>query len=122
MFDRLRALVGGQRPTGTSTDMLPPEVQTVIASARVMEREGADENSPRILVQTARGSFWGHDAEQVRAWLAASWSELTEAQRGRAAAMLAARVGEAQRENTAASAAAMRGRSSWRDWKPLERL
>lgn len=122
MFDRILSLVGGRaKPAGTPTDMLPPELQTLIGGARFLEREGADVNSPRILVQTARGSFWGHDAEQVRAWLAAGWPELTEAQRVRAAAMVTARIAEAQHEQTAA-AAAMRGRSAWRDWKPLERL
>jgi hypothetical protein len=116
MFGRHSALVGRQQPTATSTDALPPELQTVIASAGVIEREGADKNSPRILVQTARGSFWGHDAGQVRAWLAESWPELTEAQRVRAAAMLAARVVEAKREHAAVSAAS---RPRWSDWRAV---
>ncbi|MDN7699470.1 hypothetical protein R0290_10095 [Burkholderia semiarida] len=120
MFGRLSALVGGQQPTATPTDMLPPELQTVIASARVMEREGADENSPRILVQTARGSFW-RDDKQPRAWLAANWAELSEAQTIRALQLLDARVLEAQREHAAIAAAERRG-YRWKDWSPLERL
>ncbi|QOK96854.1 hypothetical protein HF909_10705 [Ralstonia pseudosolanacearum] len=121
MFGRLSALVGGQQPTATpSTDMLPPELATIIAAARIIERTGSDEDSPRVLVQVPGGAFW-YDAEQPSKWLTANWPELTAAQQSRALGLLGARVAQAQREATEAAVAAMRGRSGWRDWKPLER-
>lgn len=120
MLARLRALVGGRKPIAAPTNALPPEVQVVIGGAMVIERNGADENSPRLLVHTSRGSCWFDEAEP-RKWLAANWPELTAAQQSRALGMLGSRVAQAQREH-AAAAAAVRGGSSWRDWKPAEKV
>ncbi|MFV8529405.1 hypothetical protein [Ralstonia pseudosolanacearum] len=119
MLARLRALVGGRKPT-ENVDMLPPELQVVISGAQIIERHGADENSTRTLVQCARGSFW-FDETEPRKWVAANWPELTAAQQSRALGMLGSRVAQAQREH-AAAAAAVRGGSSWRDWKPAEKV
>lgn len=123
MLARLRALVGGRKPTEAAaavvTDALPPEVQTVIGGAMVIERNGTDENNPRLLVHTARGSFF-RDEKQPRAWLASSWPELNDAQRVRALRMLDARIAEAQREHAAAAAASRSG-PRWKDWQPAGR-
>ena len=121
MLARLRSLVGGRKPTAAPavvvTDALPPEVQTVISGAHIIERHGADENSTRTLVQTARGSFW-HDAEQPRTWLAANWPDLNPAQQSRALGMLGSQVVQTQREQ-AAAAAATRSGPRWKDWQPV---
>lgn len=118
MFGRLSALVGGQQPTETPTDMLPADLATTIAAARVIERAGASEDEHRALVQVPGAMFW-YDAEQPSKWLAANW-QLTEAQKQRALGLLGARVVQAQRESAAAAAMA-HGRPAWRAWKPLER-
>lgn len=102
------------------SEMLPPDLATIISAARIIERAGSEEDSPRVLVQVPGGAFW-HDDKQPRAWLAKNW-ELNEAQTQRALGLIGARVALARREATEAAVAAMRGRSGWRDWKPLERL
>ncbi|MFV8595078.1 hypothetical protein [Ralstonia pseudosolanacearum] len=114
MLAAIRTLFGGRRATAAATDALPPEAQTVIASATVLERAAADEKSARLLVQTARGSFF-RDDKQPRAWLAANWA-LTEAQTIRALKLIDARVVEAQREQ--AAVAASHGGERWADWRP----
>ncbi|CAJ2884177.1 hypothetical protein [Burkholderia pseudomallei] len=118
MLARLRALVGGRKPTvAQASDELPAEVATVIAAATVMDRGADDEGNPRVLVMTAHGTF-RYSLEGARAWMKQVWPSLTEAQTARAVKLLASRVTEFK--HTVKASAANTQRSAWRDWKPLE--
>ena len=119
MLNFIRALLSGKQiPTSTPVASLPPELQTLIAAACIIERSTQEEGMPRILVQTALGTFW---ANQAVTWLASNWPELNSVQISRAEFMLSARIKGALRENALPPVA---GNSAhrWRDWKPAQRL
>lgn len=119
MLKFIRALLSGkQDPASMSGTSLPPELQTLIAAAYIIERSGPEEGISRILVQTALGVFW---ANQATAWLESNWPELNSTQISRAETMLSARIKETMRESAFALIA---GDSAhrWRDWKPAPRL
>lgn len=107
-----RLLGAGHAP---ASDMLPPELQTVICSATILERSGVDESSiPRTLVMTACGSFHREgDDKQPRRWLAHNFPGLTEAQTLRALRLIDARVLEVQRDQVARD-----GGPRWAGWRP----
>ncbi|NRO99214.1 hypothetical protein GWC77_25295 [Paraburkholderia sp. NMBU_R16] len=116
MLTRLRALVGGRKPTVTrASDELPAEAATVIAAATIVDRGADDEGSPRVLVMTAHGTF-RYSFDGARDWLRQAFPALTDAQMARAVKLLTSRVTEFQRDAIAAPAK----RSDWASWKPLE--
>lgn len=111
MLSVINRLLGAGQAHGT-TDMLPPELQTIVCTATVMERNGEDENTPRILFMTARGSFY-RDDKHPRRWLTDNWPELSEAQTLRAIKLIDARVLEVKRERMVRD-----DRPRWADWRP----
>ncbi|WGY67333.1 hypothetical protein KEC55_10745 [Burkholderia cepacia] len=119
MLARLRALVGGRKPTAApaviATDALPPEVQVALAGATIADRGEDDEGNRHILVILAGGGAFRYSRESASAWLRSQYS-LNDAQVSRALKMLHALVIEAQRGVRAAPAQ----RSDWASWKPLE--
>lgn len=118
MLARLRALVGGRKPTAAPpSDELPAEAATVIAGATFVDRGADDEGNPRLLVMTAHGTF-RYSFDGARDWLRQAFPSLTEAQLARALKLLASRVTEFK--HTVNASAVRPQRSTWRDWKPLE--
>ncbi|MPV66401.1 hypothetical protein [Burkholderia sp. BE17] len=118
MLTRLRALVGGRKPTAAPVNDEPPlELQTVIAGASVYERASNDpewNGAQRLMVHTARGAFF---ADKSDAWLQSGWPTMTDVQRARAKAMLKAHIARWQQRQSADAAAAGRGRTNYaKDW------
>lgn len=111
MLAAINRLFGKSRAS-SAVDMLPPELQSVVCTATVLERNGKDENTPRVLLMTSRGSFY-RDESHPRRWLASNWPELNEAQILRALGLIDMQVLEAQREQVT------RGNAlSWSTWRP----
>ena len=111
LHSAINRLLGASRAP-VAADALPPELQTVICSATAMPRTDDDAGMPRLLLMTARGTFY-RDDKQPRAWLAANWPELTDAQTLRALALLDARVLELQRSQFARDDG-----PRWAGWRP----
>ncbi|BCN09936.1 hypothetical protein ACNRBS_20875 [Ralstonia pseudosolanacearum] len=118
MLARLRALMGGRKPTAAPVSDEPPlELQTIIAGASVYERASNEEGwdgAPRLMVHSARGAFF---ADQADKWLLSGWPSMTDAQRARAKAMLKAHIAHWHQRQSADAAAAGRGRPNYaKDW------
>ncbi|WP_333992235.1 hypothetical protein [Burkholderia orbicola] len=119
MLARLRALVGGRKPTAAPavvvTDALPPEVQAALGAATIADRGEDGEGNRHLLVVLAGGGAFRYSRESASSWLRSQYS-LNDAQVSRALKMLHARVIESQRGASAVPAQ----RSDWASWKPLE--
>ena len=109
MLARLRALVGGRKPTNDEH-----EVQAALAAATIANRGEDEEGAPRILIVLAGGGGFRYAREDASAWLQSAYG-LNDAQIGRALKMLHARVIESQRR---ANDGGDRG-ERWADWKPI---
>ncbi|MDB0544256.1 hypothetical protein LBW62_23850 [Ralstonia solanacearum] len=118
MLARLRALVGGRKPTAApASDELPAESATVIAGASFLDRGADNEGNPRVLVMTSRGTF-RYSFDGACDWLRQAFPALNEAQTARAVKLLASRVTEFK--HTVHANATPTRRNAWRDWKSLE--
>lgn len=116
MLGRLRALVGGRKPTAApAVNELPVEAATVIAGAAVVDRGEDDEGNPRVLVMTAHGTF-RYSSTGGRDWVRRAFPTLNEAQTDRAVKLIASRVTETMRPPAASHP---RDGERWADWKPL---
>ncbi|MEK2602060.1 MULTISPECIES: hypothetical protein [Burkholderia] len=118
MLARLRALVGGRKPTAAPavavTDELPVEVATVIAGASFMDRGADEEGNPRLVITLAGGGGFRYSRDDAAAWLKRAWPSLNEAQTARAVKLLASRVAEINRLPSGGH----REGERWADWKP----
>lgn len=113
MLAFIRNWFGGRQAAAPVSDEPPLDLQTIIAGASVYERaSNAPEwnGAPRMMVHTVRGAFF---ADKTDAWLTSGWPNLTDAQRKRAKAMLAAHIAAWQQRAQADAAAAGRGKRNY---------
>jgi hypothetical protein len=123
----LRRLLGRKAPEANSSE-IPHEVQTAIAGSSVLDRSTDD--NPRVLIATHGYGAFIYSRDAGRQWLESTFKQLTEAQTARALQMLASHVAGYQQMANLANMANMaraalaegRPRSTWRDWKRLEKL
>jgi hypothetical protein len=122
-MNKRRQLLGrnsaAQATAATGSDALPVEVATVIAASTVLDRS-TDEEARLLVIAPGYGSFV-YERSAASEWMKGTFGELTEAQVSRALHMLHAHVTRYQRVLAADVARRQSTRSSWREWRPLEK-